>query len=235
MKIAILSDIHSNKYALEAVLGEAKKESILKFFILGDIFGYYPWAEETYQMLESLDIICVKGNHDALLLQGSVFGVAPVYLQAAKDNEHALRHRAPQALEWLNKLLFEITFAYEGRHFHLVHGHPGNPAEGRYYPDNQETYSWFPCRNEVLLMGHTHYPFEKNILKGGKIINPGSVGQPRDGDVRSSWCILDTESLHVDWRRTAYGLEEAMVALEAMSWEPKFIAMLAKNYQGPMK
>ena len=234
MKIAILSDIHANSFALQSVLNEIDRQKIQKLIILGDIFGYYPWAVETYQMLSSRTATAIKGNHDVLVLQKDMPNPCPPYWRAAKDNERTLKEKCPAAITWLKNLDLKMEMAIEDISFSLFHGTPDDPSEGRFFPDNEETYPWFPKKREILLLGHTHYPLEKSFPEGGMIINPGSVGQPRDGDPNSSWCILETKNLSVNWQRTKYNYQEPIELLEKMNWDRRSIAALQKTTKGKL-
>lgn len=234
MKIAILSDIHSNKYALKAVLTEIDKLKISKVIILGDFFGYYPWAVDTYQMILKREKIGIKGNHDALISENKNPTPLPSYWPAILDNRKQLKSYCPEALGWLEDLSYQKKIIIENLKFLLFHGTPDDPAEGRFYPDDQNEFPWFSKKNEVLLLGHTHYPLFKQLPTGGVIINPGSVGQPRDGNPYPSWCVFDTKDSSVSWRRTKYNYRHAIKELEKLNWDNRSILALQKTTQGAL-
>ena len=104
MKLAIIGDIHSNKHAFKSVFQEINRLNISKIIVLGDVFGYYPWAVEVYKMISKLDIIAIKGNHDVFVIQKNRPDPTPIYWEAAKDNEKKLTSKYPEALEWLRNL-----------------------------------------------------------------------------------------------------------------------------------
>jgi putative phosphoesterase len=237
MKIGILSDIHSNSFALEAVLKEAEIEKISHFFILGDIFGYYPWAAETYQLISRLDAITICGNHDLMLLSDQVPNPAPDYWETLVHNKNLLNQKCPEALVWLKKLEpYLLNYKIEEINFSLYHGTPDNPVNGRFYPDNENLYEWFPSQsNNVILLGHTHYPFYKKIVNGGAVINPGSVGQPRDGKISASWAIYNTETQECQLRRTEYNVKPLTEYLQQINWNKRAIMALNKDYTGTLK
>jgi putative phosphoesterase len=235
MKLAIISDIHSNSYALKAVVDDIRQQNISKVIVLGDIFGYYPWAVETFDLLSRLPLVAICGNHDQLVLTKESPEPIPAYWPAAQDNAQKLSLLRPQALDWLKNLACQAKVTIEGKDILLCHGTPDNPCEGRLYPDDKTEHAWFPLNNQVLLLGHTHYPFLKRTKGGGLIINPGSVGQPRDGNPDSSWCILETEDLSCIWKRTKYNYMDAAGELGRMRWEELSIRALKKNYQGPLR
>lgn len=235
MKIAIISDIHSNCYALNAVLRDIKKLKVSDTILLGDIFGYYPWAVETYELVIDHKMTVIQGNHDALVYRKKVPVPCPSYWDAAKDNESALRKKYPKAIPWLKSLKFKGSKSVEGIKLVFCHGTPDDPKEGRLYPDNIATFDWLPKKNEVLLLGHTHYPMERRLKQGGMVLNPGSVGQPRDGNPMPSWCILESDDLSVSWQRTKYDYRKAVRELRKMSWNARFIESLQKTSAGPLR
>ncbi len=234
MKIAILSDIHSNAHALTAVLKKVDQIKVSRIIILGDIFGYYPWAVETYKLISHRETIIIKGNHDALVYEQKIPEPCPVYWKTAKDNEKKLKAKYPQALKWLKTLKFQNEKIIEDIKFLMFHGTPENPKEGRFYPDNAQSFSWFPGQGEIVLLGHTHYPMERRIPLGGIILNPGSVGQPRDGNPFPSWCVLDTRDLSIVWERTKYDYLKAIKELEDLNWDKRFIMALQKTLKGSL-
>ncbi|WP_421941598.1 metallophosphoesterase family protein [Pedobacter sp.] len=230
MNVAIISDIHSNHFALKAVLDEFDKYEIRKLIILGDIFGYYPWAVETFSLLEPYleNAYVIKGNHDELLLEDVAPTPPPSYWDAAKQNEIELKSKKPDALLWLDRLSYSTEFKLENIHFRLYHGTPDDPKMGRYYPDDSKAYDWDIKRNEIMLLGHTHYPLLRES-NNGVIFNPGSVGQPRDGNPMPSWGIFDTEKKIFKFVRTKYDNFAVMNILSELNWESKAILSLNKN------
>ncbi|AFZ56951.1 metallophosphoesterase family protein [Anabaena cylindrica FACHB-243] len=238
MKIAIISDIHSNKYALEAVLEDISANNINEVIILGDVFGYYPWASETYRLLLSKNnISAIKGNHDEIVLEAYANNLNKHldYYLIARQNREDLLINEPSALEWLSHLKSSNTLTIDNHKITLCHGTPGNNLNGRYYPDNDMVYDWFPKHNEILLLGHTHYPLIRKIQNGGIIFNPGSVGQPRDGNIASSWGIWNLSNNLWELKRTVYDTKFAIEALIKLNWNKRAILALNKNYSGQLK
>ncbi|GHM99872.1 metallophosphatase family protein [Cytophagales bacterium WSM2-2] len=236
MRFAVLSDIHSNCFALEAVINEFVQYKIDRLIILGDIFGYYPWASKTYTLLMPFlgNAIAIKGNHDQLLLEIHPPSPEPSYWMAARQNENELKNLDPPALKWLHSLSFSSSVTIDRRKISLFHGTPQNASDGRYYPDDQKDYDWFPKTNEVILLGHTHYPLLRSTQDGGLIVNPGSVGQPRDGNPMPSWCILNTANFVFEHIRTNYNHLAAMEELKSLNWEPRSISALGKTSPGKL-
>ena len=235
MRIAILSDVHSNYHALAPVLENVRSESPDLVILLGDFFGYYPWAVETYGLVKQLDAIAIKGNHDALLTAAGSPAPTCWHHALAEENKRRLQRSTPAALEWLQQLPLSRTITCDGLSVHLCHGTPADPANGRYYPDDEAEHAWLPGEGELLLLGHTHYPLDRRTKSGGLVINPGSVGQPRDGDLRASWGMLDTRTLRFEVRRTPYDVHRAIRLLEDMAADSRLVHALQKNYPGPLR
>ena len=235
MRIAILSDIHANYHALAPVLANVRLENPDLVLLLGDFFGYYPWAVETYGLVKQLDAIAIKGNHDSLLTARHGPAAACWHHALAEENKHRLQRSTPGALRWLRQLPFSRTMICDGLSVQMCHGTPADPANGRYYPDDEAEYAWLPAHGELLLLGHTHYPLRRRTKTGGLVINPGSVGQPRDGDVRASWGMLDTRTLSFNVRRTPYDVGRAIETLEDTAADSRLVRALQKNYRGPLR
>jgi putative phosphoesterase len=228
MKIAILSDVHSNKYALTEAFKFLDREKIDKYIFLGDMFGYYPWAEETYQMLKKYfeKSIHIIGNHDALIISEKEPDITPEYWDVILHNRKNL---SSEAIDWLKKLKEKEDFWLDNINVKIFHGTPDSPLNGRFYPDNHEEYDWFPKENEIILLGHTHYPLNKKNGENSYIINPGSIGQSRDGNNDLSFCIFDTDSKERHFQRVKYSVDLAVEELLEMNWYPRAIKSLQKN------
>ncbi len=221
MRVGILSDIHSNLPALKAVSVAMAAENVDECWILGDFFGYYPWAPEVYHQLRNIPLsYAVLGNHDSFVLGEPSPNPTARYLPLAKHNAQRLAIEAPGALEWLRGLPRSLSIEAGGRRVRIVHGTPDEPIHGRYYPDDDTEYDWLPGSGEVLIVGQTHYSMVRERPDGGLVLNPGSVGQPRDGDPRSAWMLLELPKWRVQVRRTPYNHYATIAALERMDWDP---------------
>ena len=237
MKIAILSDIHSNYPALKAVVEAARQQKIKNFIVLGDFFGYYPWAVDCFLMLQELPLLAViRGNHDEMMLQEQgLQEQRPFYQQALQQNKSSLEKQVPEYLQWLDKLSCSAFLQHENYSLKLFHGSPDDACNGRYYPDDEQLYDWFPAKDEILLMGHTHYPLLRRIPEGGVIFNPGSVGQARDGNPFPAWGIWDTAKNSFSFERSPYDFRSVILELEKLKWHKRAILALSKDYRGKLK
>ena len=188
MIIAVISDIHSNLPALEAVINKLPKYDEL--FCLGDIVGYGPQPNEvTARLLELRPSVTLIGNHDYAVVSGDVRGFSA---------------NAATAVEWTREKLDRVSRDYlaalkpsarverEGCTFALFHGSPLDPLNEYVFPGLPATAGrrlMQIASARIVLLGHTHMPmlyrFEDCVLA-----NPGSVGQPRDGDCRASFALL---------------------------------------------
>jgi diadenosine tetraphosphatase ApaH/serine/threonine PP2A family protein phosphatase len=218
MRVAVLSDIHSNLPALEAVL-----EALQPFdavWQLGDIVGYGPEPDAVVARLSSVGAGGVRGNHDSAAL-------GAIDADAFNDDariavEWTAEHLGEAARTWLAQLPERST---DGD-FTLVHGSPRDPTWEYVYSMPVARANFAAFQTTHCLVGHTHVPLvfrldDEHIetlqpshgsrlpLDGRRtIVNPGSVGQPRDGDPRACGMLLDTETGILEWRRVAYPVAE---------------------------
>ena len=202
MKVALCSDVHANVVALEAVLADCPPVDAI--VCAGDVVGYNPWPGECVDRLRERDAIAIVGNHDRVLLEGTTFQ----YNEMAKAGIAIARERLDDDQRaWLASLPDERR-CFDGR-LRVVHGHPGDPD--RYtYPEE------FSPRllddEDVLVMGHTHVQHVERYAEGF-VVNPGSVGQPRDGDPRAAYAVADLAALTVDTYRVEYDVERVQDAV----------------------
>lgn len=196
MRIAILSDIHGNIDALEAVIRECKKRSVEEFIFLGDFIGYYYAPKEVLSQVQNYSSFSIKGNHEKIfekLLNGEIL-LYDVTKKYGNGHSKALHELSEIDIEWLSKLKNSETITLNNIKIQLNHGAPWDP-EFYFYPDTSEKY--FKRLNEenvdYILVGHSHYSFTKRLNKT-ILINPGSVGQNRRKGGIADWAIIDTHN-----------------------------------------
>lgn len=238
MRLGVISDLHSNIRALDAVLRALEAEGVDHLVVLGDLFGYYPWAGRAWERLLSAPwpVALIKGNHDEMLLRlasGSEMPVPGRYAEAIASNLEDLRDTG--AIEALRELAFTRALELGGRVIRLAHGTPDDPENGRFYPDDASMPAWLPRQGEWLLLGHTHYPLSRETAHGGFLLNPGSVGQPRDGDPRAAFATMDTQTGSCSLLRADYDFTAAQEELRAMRWDDRAIRALAKRHAGSLE
>lgn len=219
MRYAIISDVHANEAALRAVLTDANDARAEKVICLGDVLGYGPDPVAALELVYRRVHVCLAGNHD-----DAVCGRFPVEDFTDFAAEAVKRHRAAitqKAIDWLRHLPY--TCAFEG--FACVHGDFADPKHFDYILEPQDAVpSWSERPEPLLFVGHTHQPGIFVIgasgtphrldgmdftLEDGKryIVNPGSVGYPRSGACRSSYCIYDDQSRTVFFRTLPFDLD----------------------------
>ncbi|MEM1725175.1 MAG: metallophosphoesterase family protein [Thermoplasmata archaeon] len=196
--LIIISDVHSNLYALEAVLSKVSNEN--KIVHAGDIVGYYTFPNEVVSIFKRKNIISIRGNHDRALLSENYFNFNEYAISALKWTQEKI---SKEALIYLYSIRDSIKLNVFGKRIAIYHG---APWDNDYYVMEEEALETIiPEGIDILILGHTHIPFVKRY--GNKmIINPGSVGQPRDGDPRASFAIL-TPDMEVRLERVEYDID----------------------------
>jgi predicted phosphodiesterase len=219
MRFAILSDIHSNLEAFEAVLADAKARECTQFVCLGDVVGYNANPHECVERVREMDCPIVKGNHDE---QASLIESSRDFNELA---EHAIEWTRDNLTEEDKEWLRGMRFQRQVRDFTIVHATLDTPAQWGYVFNNLDAAASFTYQHTaVCFFGHTHVPMAFIRDEGIKrvrieqlridmtkkyFINTGSVGQPRDGDWRAAYCIYHLDKNVVEQRRVKYDLATA--------------------------
>ncbi len=220
MRYAIIADIHSNLAAFTAVLDDIEhRGGAEEVWCLGDVVGYGPEPHQCLELLRQRNHVCVAGNHDRAAI--GKLDTAYFNPDAATACHWTAQQLSPEEVQYLESLSPVI----ERGDFTLVHGSPREPVwEYLLSTSNaRENFAYF--QSKFCLIGHSHVPlvfrytdtgacsfsqFSTNIgLVLGKsrlIINPGGVGQPRDGDPRASYAIYDSETGVIKLYRVAYDI-----------------------------
>ena len=204
MLVGVISDVHANRVALEAVLDDMPDVDAL--VCAGDVVGYNPWPAECVDILRERSVPTVMGNHDRAVVTGTGFAGNRM---ADAGAEYAREELDDERIEWLAGLR-DQRLAVDGR-LKIVHGHPEDP--------NRYTYpALFSAdlldEEDVLVMGHTHVQAHETY-DDGVVVNPGAVGQPRDEDPRAAYAVVDLEALAVETHRVEYDVDEVIDAVEA--------------------
>ena len=211
MRIGVVSDIHANRVALDAVLDAMP--AVDGVVCVGDVVGYNPWPRECVERVRERGWPTVQGNHDRTVETPDRYAhneMARAGLELARDR------LTDDQRAWLADLP-ESRVEYDGR-VRLVHSHPTN--RGRYvYPSEFPALESALGPEDVLLLGHTHVPGDARV-GDTLVVNPGSVGQPRDGDPRASFAVLtlpDAEEsdagASVEHHRVEYDVERVQEAV----------------------
>jgi diadenosine tetraphosphatase ApaH/serine/threonine PP2A family protein phosphatase len=224
MRLAIISDIHSNLEALKKALELIDKHSIDEIVCLGDVIGYGANPNECMELVQRRCNIIVKGNHEE----------AVININTADD----FTDNARSAIVWTRKNLSSehlefiksLPLVYSIENILFVHASPCKPAEWRYIFDDEEAAQSFRCFSEPLcFVGHTHMPmlfspdgWADRVTKSERfIINVGSIGQPRDRNIQLSFGVLDTDTWTYENIRSPYDVETAASKILKTDLPPK--------------
>ena len=206
MKLGVVSDVHGNRVALQAVLDDMP--TVDRLVCAGDVVGYNPCPAACIDRLR--DVPTVMGNHDRAVASGTAFRFNSM---AAAGVEHAREELSETDLDWLRDLPDRRTVA-DGR-VHLVHGH-SNDVDHYTYPSEFDAELLAAADDPALLvLGHTHVQHAERFAEG-TVLNPGSVGQPRDGDPRAAYAVVDLDAFppDPDLHRVEYDVDRVIEAVE---------------------
>jgi len=206
MRFGVLADIHGNLPALEAVCDSMPPVDGL--LCAGDIVGYNPWAAACVERVRELNAVTVRGNHDRAV---AFDGGERFNWMAKAGVGHAREQLDDDAIQWLRSLPTEQFVADE--RVQMVHGHPDNPD--RYTYPAEFSASMLGEGVDVVVLGHTHVQGMRQFQEG-IVLNPGSVGQPRDGDPAAAFAVLDLDDKpSVEQHRVDYDVDRVIEAVEA--------------------
>jgi len=210
MRIAFISDIHANLVALQAVLKDIDGRKVDRILCCGDIVGYYPFPNETIATLQEQGIEGIVGNHDRAVLMADTSWMNEFAAEAVR---WTVEHLSASSREYLLGLPGRMNLSLSSISSALHHGSPEN-EDAYIYRDGATPGLLHACGCQCLVLGHTHVPFMKRFEEG-VIVNPGSIGQPRDGDPRASYVIMDFPSMEAEFVRTGYDVEHVIDRVEA--------------------
>jgi predicted phosphodiesterase len=244
MRILILSDVHANLVALEAVLKHA--ENFQRIWCLGDVVDYGPEPNACIERLRSFDPLCLAGNHDwAVLDKLDLEEFNPDARRAAIWTRSQL---TPASLEWLRDLPERVPTQEDK--FTLVHGSPRYPIWEYVLTPAVARINFEHFDTPICLMGHTHVPVLYRYHREEKMataeplpegfpivlgpermmINPGSVGQPRDGDPRAAYAMLDLETMTLTHYRVEYDVAATQAKMEQAKLPIRLIQRLSYGW-----
>ncbi|MBU4374608.1 MAG: YfcE family phosphodiesterase [Euryarchaeota archaeon] len=205
MLIGLIADVHSNAVALTSVLSVLKTSGVEKILHAGDIIGYNPYPDETIELFKKNNILSILGNHDRALITGDTSGFNPYAVAALEWTRNTA---SSDCVDYLLGLQNIESITVEGRRIVLVHGSPYDIVE-YIYPADAVPELLSAVNGDVLVLGHTHIQFKKEYTEG-IIVNPGSVGQPRDGNPEAAFAVLDTVSGKIELKRVSYDIEKVI-------------------------
>jgi len=240
MRVAVLSDIHGNLPALDAVLAALAPYDVV--WQLGDVVGYGPQPDEVVARLSEIGARGVRGNHDAA-------AIGALSTEAFNDDARtAVEWTAgildTDVLDWLSGLPERATSG----DFTLVHGSPRDPTWEYVFTHAVARANMSAFEGPHCLVGHTHVPlvFRQDgarleamepvpdvpleLDQRRAILNPGSVGQPRDGDPRACGMVLDTTLATATWHRVGYPIEEVQSRMRTLELPNRLIERLSHGW-----
>jgi predicted phosphodiesterase len=194
MRVGLISDIHGNHVALAVVLDALRGEVDVICFV-GDLCGYYPFVNECVELLASFSVTGVRGNHDQVLIECLDAGTSPPPEYGARYGSALARSLAvlsPEAQVFIRSLPVTRSQQWAGMGATVVHGAPWDPLEGRVYPDFRDWDRFDAVPSDLVVLGHTHHPIQREQA-GRLLVNPGSVGQPRDRSSWAAYAVLDAD------------------------------------------
>jgi len=211
--LLVISDVHGNWPALQAIREEA--DAVV---CLGDIVSYGPFPRECVAWARETAAHAIRGNYDTALSQGMDPGAAPHKraLALATLAQHRLQLSADE-IAWLRDLPTEAAFRLDDYRFHAVHAAPRDHLFSyRITPDLSDEElkkEVADVRADIVLLGHTHLPMSRGAWTK-VVLNPGSVGQPLDGDPRASYAVIRDGMAEI--RRVSYDIEATGAGIRGM-------------------
>ena len=220
MRTAVISDIHGNWHAFEAVLADVERERVDEIWCLGDIVGYGPQPNPCVVAARDRSDVCLLGNHDlAALGKADLSAFTP-------DAATSARWTADELGDGERDFLAALEPTGEREGAQLFHGSPRDPV-WEYILDESAVRAALDLTSAGLVMvGHSHIPIALQLSNGGSLagglarggseleltggrwlLNPGSVGQPRDGDPRAAYLLVDLDTRKAHFRRVPYDVE----------------------------
>jgi predicted phosphodiesterase len=243
MKIALISDIHANLPALEAVLDEIfRRGDVESTYHLGDLVGYAPWPNETVELIRTRGIAGIAGNYDSTVATDYKHCGCKYEDPRQEELSHlsydwTRKHTSLEAKGFLGALPFRLDVRPLGGHVGgptliLVHG---TPTMNTLYwtEDRPEAFCTKMAETaaaktgDVIAFGHTHLPYHR-VVEGIHFVNTGSVGRPKDGDKRAGFVVLDLGAGDptVEFIRVEYDVKKAADAIRSSDLPPDFAEFL---------
>lgn len=237
MKIAVFSDIHGNAIALEAVLKDIDSRNIDLVFCGGDLTGYGAFPNEVIGLIRKYRIPTVMGNYD----DGVGFNKNDC---GCADTGPQTKELGQISLEWTKKrvnfenraflrsLLERVQFTACGKKILIVHGSPRRINEYLYgdFPEESILRLFDDEKADIIVCGHTHVAYTR-VINGKCLINAGSVGKPKDGDIRAAYTVikLTESSLETEVVRVGYDVERMAQAIESSGLPREFAMALRRG------
>jgi predicted phosphodiesterase len=242
VRIAVISDIHGNWHAFEAVLADVEHERVDEVWCLGDIVGYGPQPNRCVEETRARADFCLIGNHDlAAIGRVSLDDFSP-------DAAVSARWTADELDDSSRSFLEQLEPQGERPGVQLFHGSPRDPVWEYILSEPSVRAALDHTTAGLVLVGHSHIPIALllsngdtlagGLAKGGSdieltdgrwLLNPGSVGQPRDGDPRAAYLLIDLEHRRAHFRRVPYDIESTQAEIRRQGLPDALAARLAEG------
>lgn len=240
MRVAVISDVHANYHALEAVIEQIDAERVDAVWCLGDVVGYGPLPNECCDTVRKRSDRCLVGNHDLVAL--------------GRLNVSDFNDEAAAAAVWTSEVLSEDSRSFleslqssgEAEGVDLFHASARDPVWEYVLTEEAAQATLDLSAAPLVLVGHSHVALaitlrdgrvEGGVAAGGAgvelegrwLLNPGSVGQPRDGDPRAAWLLLDLDQMSAAFRRVPYSIEQTQGEMRERGLPGTLAARLARG------
>jgi diadenosine tetraphosphatase ApaH/serine/threonine PP2A family protein phosphatase len=227
MRVAVISDVHANLHALEAVLADTRTEALDGVWCLGDVVGYGPKPTACRELVQSTADVCLAGNHDL-----GALGLIDIS-EFVVDAEASARWTSAALTEDDRRYLGGLAPQLERAEASLYHGSPRDPVWEYVLTVDAALAALAAAPVAPVLVGHSHVALsialrdgdlsgglaragsEVDLGEGRWLLNPGSVGQPRDGDPRAAWLLVDFAAGRASFRRVDYDIEATQREIRA--------------------
>ena len=225
MKYAVIADIHANLEAFEVVLQDTRDQKCTHYCCVGDVVGYNANPKECLDIVRSMNIPCVKGNHDEYC--SSDEHLEDFNPAAAEAVNWTRKQLTPEDRQWLRDLRYTRMVTS----FTIVHATLDGPQRWGYVFDKLAAAASFTYQNTAIcFFGHTHVPvafMRDNMVRGGTyskfktepgkkyFVNVGAVGQPRDGNPKAAYVVYDVFESSIELRRLDYDIPKAQAKIRA--------------------
>ncbi len=231
MKLALLGDIHGNHLALQAVLSAASLSGVEKLLITGDLVGYYYMPLEVLNLLRSWDRHVVRGNHEDMLNSARTDPafLAQMGVRYGTGLRTALEQLSEKQIDELCCLPHPLELMIDGCKVLLCHGAPWD-VDQYVYPDAAPEMLERCAKQDfdLVVMGHTHYPMQ-NMIGKTLVVNPGSVGQPRNRQPGAHWALFDTDTRNLEFHNEQYDSSQLVRECQQRNPELPYLSNVLKR------
>jgi predicted phosphodiesterase len=236
-RVAVITDVHANLPALEAVLERIGRLGVDATYCGGDLVGYGPHPDEACALVRERAIPTIHGNYDFAIARdledcGCAYVTPHDRELGQRSVDWTLAHTGQAAKDFLRALPFDLRFAVGGREVHLVHGSPRKVNEYLFEDKPARLYERLAAAESgaALVFGHTHKPWVHEF-GGVRFVNCGSAGKPKDGDPRAAFAVLDATrgELEVTIERVPYDTDAVARDVAASGLPREFADQLVRG------